>query len=108
MNLDFSLYMPTRILFGCGKLGNWGRRPSCRQEALIVIGASGAMRKQGYLRQVTRLLKSNGAASVVFDKIQPNPVFEHVEEAPRSPGQQVRLRPGLGGGSTIDSARASP
>ncbi len=108
MNLDFSLYMPTRILFGCGKLKELSTTlflPG--KKALIVIGASGAMKKLGYLDRVIKGLGDNGAAAVVYDRIQPNPLVEHVEE-----GAQVARKNkcdfvvGLGGGSTIDSAKS--
>jgi len=108
MNLDFSLYMPTRILFGCGKLAELGTTPFLPgRKAFIVIGTSGAMRKQGYLKQVTQLLKRNGASSVVFDTIQPNPLVEHVEEGAKvAKANKCDFVLGLGGGSTIDSAKA--
>ncbi|MEN6428112.1 MAG: iron-containing alcohol dehydrogenase [Phycisphaerales bacterium] len=108
MNLDFSLYMPTRILFGCGKLQELGTTPFLPgKKALIVIGVSGAMRKQGHLKRVTQLLKANGASSVVFDKIQPNPLVEHVEEGAKvAKANQCDFVLGLGGGSTIDSAKS--
>jgi alcohol dehydrogenase class IV len=38
------------------------------------------MKKHGYLDRVTKYLKSNGVETVVYDRIQPNPVSEHVEE----------------------------
>jgi alcohol dehydrogenase len=108
MNLNFSYYMPTRILFGCGKLQELGTTPFLPgRKALIVIGASGAMRKHGYLDKVVGHLKNNGADVIVYDKIEPNPLVEHVEE-----GAQVARKNkcdfvlGLGGGSTIDSAKS--
>jgi alcohol dehydrogenase len=108
MNLDFTYYMPTRILFGCGKLKELGTTPFLPyHKALVVMGASGAMRKHGYLDRVLRYLRQNGVASVVYDKIQPNPVSEHVEEGAevaKSNGCDVVV--GLGGGSTIDSAKS--
>lgn len=108
MNLNFALYMPSRILFGCGKLKELGTTPFLPgKKALIVIGTSGAMRKQGYLRTVMNLLKANGATSVVYDRIQPNPVSEHVEEGARMARQnKCDFVIGLGGGSTIDSAKS--
>jgi len=108
MNLDFAYYMPTRILFGCGKLKELGSTPFLPgTKALVVIGASGAMREHGYLDRVLGHLKDNGVGSVVYDKIQPNPVSEHVAEAAqiaRDNACDVVL--GLGGGSTIDSAKS--
>jgi alcohol dehydrogenase len=108
MNLNFNYYMPTRILFGCGKLKELGTTlflPG--KKALIVIGASGAMRTQGYLDKVLGYLKDNGAEAVVYDKIQPNPLVEHVEEGARVAREnQCDFVLGLGGGSTIDSAKS--
>ena len=108
MNLTFNLYMPTRILFGCGKLQELGTTPFLPgHKALVVIGAFGAMRKHGHLDRVVGYLKDNGAASVVYDKIQPNPVSEHVEEgAQLAKDNACDFVLGLGGGSTIDSAKS--
>jgi len=108
MNLDFSYYMPTRILFGCGKLKELSAAPFLPgQKALIVIGASGAMRKHGYLDRVAEYLKANNVGSVVYDKIQPNPVSEHIEQgAAVAKENQCDFVVGLGGGSTIDSAKS--
>lgn len=108
MNLNFSYYMPTRILFGCGRLQDLGTTPFLPgKKALIVIGASGAMKKHGYLDQVIGHLKGNGAESLVYDKIQPNPLVEHVEEGAGIARQnQCDFVLGLGGGSTIDSAKS--
>ncbi|MBN2131088.1 MAG: iron-containing alcohol dehydrogenase [Sedimentisphaerales bacterium] len=108
MNLDFSYYMPTRILFGCGKLKELSTTPFLPgKKALIVIGASGAMRKHGYLDRVTEYLKANNVDSVVYDKIEPNPVSEHVGQgAAVAKENQCDFVVGLGGGSTIDSAKS--
>ncbi len=108
MNLNFNYYMPTRILFGCGKLEELSTTPFLPgRKALVVIGASGAMRKQGYLDKVLGHLKDNGAEGVVYDKIQPNPLVEHVEEAAQiARKNKCDFVLGLGGGSTIDSAKS--
>src|SRR3989339_432383 len=108
MNLNFAFYMPARVLFGCGKLKELGTTPFLPgKKALIVIGASGAMRKQGYLDTVINLLRNNGAESAVYDKIQPNPVSEHVEQGAQVAKQnRCDFVVGLGGGSTIDSAKS--
>jgi alcohol dehydrogenase len=108
MNLDFSYYMPTRIIFGPGKLGELADTPYLPgKKALIVIGASGAMRKNGYLDRVVSYLKKNSADSVLYDQILPNPVSDHVEEgAAFARENSCDFVLGLGGGSTIDSAKS--
>jgi len=108
MNLDFSYYMPARIIFGCGKLSELKTTPYLPgKKALVVIGASGAMRKYGYLDRVLKYLKENGVDTVVYDKIQPNPVSEHVEEgASVAKENGCDFVVGLGGGSTLDSSKS--
>ncbi len=108
MNLDFSYYMPTRIIFGCGKLSELKTTPYLPgKKALVVIGESGAMRKYGYLDRVIKYLKENGVESVVYDKIQPNPVSEHVQEgASVAEENGCDFVVGLGGGSTLDSSKS--
>jgi alcohol dehydrogenase len=108
MKTDFSYYMPTRIIFGCGKLKELETTPYLPgKKALVVIGVSGAMNKYGYLERVTKYLKANGVETVVYDKIQPNPVSEHVEEgASITKENGCDFVVGLGGGSTIDSAKS--
>ncbi len=108
MNLDFSYYMPTRIIFGCGKLSELKTTPYLPgKKALVVIGESGAMRKYGYLDRVIKYLKENGVESVVYDKIQPNPVSEHVQEgASVAKENGCDFVVGLGGGSTLDSSKS--
>ena len=108
MNFNFSYFMPTKILFGSGKLkelATFERLPG--KKALVVIGATGAMKKHGYLERVTDYLKRNRVKTVVFDRILPNPVTEHVDEGAaiaREEGCDFII--GLGGGSTIDSAKS--
>ena len=108
MNLAFTYYMPTRLLFGAGTLKELATTPFLPgRKALIVIGAAGAMRKHGYLDTVVKLLTANKVESVVFDKILANPVEENVMDgaaAARDNGCDFVL--GLGGGSSIDAAKS--
>jgi len=108
MKLDFSYYMPTRIIFGCGKLSELKTTPYLPgKKALVVIGESGAMKKYGYLDRVIKYLKDNGVESVVYDKIKPNPVCEHVREgASVAKENSCDFIVGLGGGSTLDSSKS--
>ncbi len=107
MDLAFSYYMPTRILFGAGRLKELATVSLPGKRALIVIGATGAMRENGYLDRAAEYLRQNGVESVVYDKILPNPVSEHVDEgAAFAKESGCDFVVGLGGGSTIDSAKS--
>ncbi len=106
-NSIFNLYIPTRILFGCGEIKKLATEKMPGKKALIVISSGTSMRKYGYLGNVIRYLKENNVESVVFDKILPNPTKQHVMEAAQMCREEgCDMIVGLGGGSSIDSAKA--
>ncbi|KAB1442998.1 iron-containing alcohol dehydrogenase [Pseudodesulfovibrio senegalensis] len=107
MNNDFTFFIPTKILFGPGKVRELASMTMPGKKALVVISAGKSMRANGYLDTVLDGLQQAGAETVVFDKILPNPVSEHVAEGAqlaRSEGCDFVV--GLGGGSSIDSAKS--
>ena len=107
MSVSFDYCIPTRMIFGAGKLEELGNVPLPGKKALVVISSGTSMRKYGYLDRVKDLLKKNGADSVVFDKILPNPIKEHVMEgAALAKEEGCDFILGLGGGSSIDSAKS--
>ncbi len=105
--MSFTYHIPTRILFGPGKLDDLAEEKLPGKKALIVISAGTAMKKHGYLDRVVSLLQKAGAESVVFDKILPNPINRHVAEgAEMAKSLGCDFVVGLGGGSSIDSAKS--
>jgi len=105
--MDFNYYIPTRILFGAGSLSKLGNVPLPGKKALIVISAGKSMRQNGYLDRVIGLLEKQNVAYVVFDRILPNPVKSHVMEAAELAKKEgCDFIIGLGGGSSIDSAKS--
>jgi len=106
-NPIFSVHIPTKILFGCGELKKLATEKLPGKKALIVISGGTAMKKYGYLDKVIGLLKENNVTSIVFDKILPNPIKSHVMEAATvCREKQCDFVVGLGGGSSIDSAKS--
>lgn len=105
--MKFQIYMPTKILFGAGELNNLAKIDLPGKKALIVISSGNSMKKNGYLQRVIDLLKKQEIESVVFDKIQPNPLLESVMEgADYCKEHKCDFVIGLGGGSSIDSAKS--
>jgi alcohol dehydrogenase len=105
--MNFNYFIPTRILFGAGSLNKLGKVALPGKKALIVISAGKSMRKNGYLDRVTGLLEKQNITWVIFDKILPNPIKSHVMEAAelaKTEGCDFII--GLGGGSSIDSAKS--
>lgn len=105
--MNFTYFIPTKILFGCGKLNELGDQNLPGKKALIVISSGKSTRANGYLERVQNELKRAGVDFVVFDKILPNPILSHVMEgASFARKEGVDFVIGLGGGSSIDSAKS--
>lgn len=105
--MSFQFYMPTRILFGKGKLNELHAQDLPGKKALIVTSAGQSVKKYGYLARLEEQLKKAQVDSVLFDKILPNPINEHVMEgAALAKNNQCDFIIGLGGGSSIDSAKS--
>lgn len=102
----FNYYMPSRILFGKGKLDEFiNYLPG--KKALIVTSSGPSMKKYGYLGRVEELLNKAGIPYVIFDKILPNPIKVHIMEGSalaRENGCDFVI--GLGGGSSIDASKS--
>jgi len=104
--MNFNYYIPTKILFGPGKLNELAGEDLPGKRALIVISSGNSMKKLGYLKRLEDILEGKGIGYVVFDKILPNPIKAHVMEgAELAKDEKCDFVIGLGGGSSIDSAK---
>lgn len=104
---NFTYYIPTRILFGAGTLNELHAQPLPGKKALIVTTTGKSIKQFGYLDRVEKQLKQAGISGVLFDKILPNPVKKHVMEgAALAKSEGCDFIIGLGGGSSIDSAKS--
>ncbi|MCI1209143.1 MAG: iron-containing alcohol dehydrogenase [Treponema sp.] len=105
--MNFLSHDPVKIVFGAGKLKELHEQKLPGKKALIVISNGKSTRANGYLDTLEHELKLAGVESVVFDKILPNPVKRHVMEgAEFARKNNCDFVIGLGGGSSIDSAKA--
>ncbi len=103
----FHQFIPTRLYFGAGEIQKLGSIALPGHQALIVLSAGTSMRRFGYLDTVTSLLDKQGVEYAIFDKILPNPIREHVMEAAAlCRAEKCDFVIGLGGGSSIDSAKS--
>lgn len=105
--LQFQYFMPTKVVFGAGKLAELATAKLPGVKPLVVSSAGGSMRRSGVLERVLGYLKANGCTPVLYEKIAPNPVLESVDagaELARKEGCDFVV--GLGGGSPIDAAKA--
>ncbi|HEX2999185.1 MAG TPA: iron-containing alcohol dehydrogenase [Armatimonadota bacterium] len=105
--MDLTYHIPTKILFGKGQLANLHAQALPGKKALLVISSGKSIRSNGYLARVEEQLDLAGVAHTVFDKILPNPIKSHVMDGAAFAREQgCDFIIGLGGGSSIDSAKA--
>ncbi|MDK2808383.1 MAG: alcohol dehydrogenase [Clostridiales bacterium] len=105
--MNFNYYIPTKLLFGNGALNELHKQTLPGKKALIVISAGKSMRENGYLDLLLEQLTRANISSAVFDKILPNPIKSHVMEgAALAKAEGCDFVIGLGGGSSIDSAKS--
>ena len=104
---NFSYYMPTRIFFGAGSVKKLSRAPLPAGRGLLITGGSSTT-KLGYVDKVCAALAEAGHEMTVYRDVQPNPTIENVREcATLAREQECTFVVGLGGGSSIDTAKAA-
>lgn len=107
MNMDFTLFTPTKLLFGRGKLNELGSQQLPGKKALLLISSGKSVRANGTLDRVTAQLDKAGVAYTICANIHENPSREVVMEAAacaKANGCDFVLA--VGGGAVLDSAVA--
>lgn len=105
--MSFRMYVPTRIVFGAGKLSKLHSQKLPGKKAMIVISNGKSTRANGSLDQTIAELEQAGVSSVVFDKIMANPLKSTVMEGGAfAKENDCDFIVALGGGSVMDAAKA--
>lgn len=105
--MSYQCYLPTRVLFGCGKLGELHGQKLPGKKALLVISNGKSARESGALGRTQRELTLAGVEYIVYSNVGANPLKSQVEE-----GARLAVENGcdfivaLGGGSVMDAAKA--
>jgi len=103
---NFQFFMPTKVLFGAGQLGNLHLEQMPGRKALIVTSNGSSTKKYGYLEAVERELDLAGVGHVLFDEVRPNPTNHNVMDGAAKARQNgCDFVVALGGGSVIDCAK---
>ena len=104
---NFSYFMPSRIFFGAGSVKKLSRAALPAGKGLIITGGT-STRKLGYVDKVAQALADGGHETIVYADVQPNPTIEGVRAcAALAREQGCTFVVGLGGGSSIDTAKAA-
>ena len=105
-NLNYDMYVPTRVVFGAGVLNHLSEQPMPGKKALIVISNGKSTRANGYLSRTEAQLRKAGVEMALFDGVSPNPTVSNVNagaQAARENGCDFIVA--LGGGSVMDCSK---
>ena len=102
---NFNFYMPTKVLFGPGKLKELHGESLPGKKALICIGGQ-SVKKYGYLATLESELDQAGVAHVLFEGIRPNPTDINVMDGAKAVKENgCDFVIALGGGSVMDCVK---
>jgi alcohol dehydrogenase len=105
--MSFNMYVPTRFIFGCGRLSELHEQKLPGKKAMVVISNGKSTKENGSLDLTVAELSKAGAQSVVFDQVQANPLKSTVmagAKTARDNGCDFIVA--LGGGSVMDASKA--
>ena len=105
--MSYQFYVPTRTLFGAGKLNELHTQTIPGKKAMVVISNGKSMKETGTLYRVLKELTYAGVETVVFDYVQANPLRSTVMDgAAYAKENRCDFIVALGGGSVMDASKA--
>lgn len=105
--MDFRYKLTTNLLFGTGKERIIGKEAAKLGEKVMIVTGGSSTKKSGLLDRTKAMLEEYGVEYVVFDKVKQNPICSTVDEgAAVMRHENCSGAVALGGGSSIDSAKA--
>jgi len=105
--MAFNMYLPTRTLFGAGMLNELHNQNLPGKKAMIVITNGKSAKVNGYLARLKEQLKMANVETVVFDKVQANPLKSiAMAGATYSKENNCDFIVARGGGSVMDASKA--
>ncbi len=103
----FHMYVPTRLIFGRGRLSRLHRQKLPGKKAVLVISKGKSVRENGALDRTLEQLHKAGVEAAVFSGIGANPTrTEVMAGADFARGHGGDFIVALGGGSVMDASKA--
>lgn len=103
----FTYEMPTRIVYGVGSVEKTGEEVRGLGVQKILIITDQGVKNAGVLDPVTAALEKSGVEYIIYDKVRADSGVDIVSEATelaKENGSELIL--GIGGGSSMDTAKA--
>ena len=105
--MSFNMYVPTRFIFGNGRLSELSQYKMPGKKAMIVTTSGTSVFKNRAYDHTIEQLNKAGVASVLFNEVQANPLKSTVMNgAAFAKENQCDFIIALGGGSVMDAAKA--
>ncbi len=104
---DFNYFIPTRVVFGQGKLEETGEYVKQYGKKALIVTTGTFFKENGLVGRLQKILQASGVASEFYPDVDPNPLSTQVDKGvkfAKETGCDVFI--GLGGGSAIDAAKA--
>ncbi|MGA2977289.1 MAG: iron-containing alcohol dehydrogenase [Spirochaetia bacterium] len=105
---NYRQFMPVTIHFGAGALGELGGIVRKYGKKVLLVTEPWVGWNEKLLHECKAILEKEGLEVTVFDGVIPNPTTAAVAEAARAgKGAGCQVVVGVGGGSTMDTAKAA-
>ena len=105
--MNFQFHSPTKIIFGSGSLEMIGTNCKIFGDRTLIVSVKNSMRKYNHLKIVIDSLKKEKILFDVFNNISPDVKSHEINEGiTLSKKFGAKFIIGLGGGSSIDAAKA--
>ncbi|MGO0904449.1 iron-containing alcohol dehydrogenase [Clostridioides difficile] len=105
--MNFNMYVPTRFIFGNGRLDELHQQKLPGNKALLVISSGKSTKENGALDRTQNQLKMAGVEFVLFNEIDANPDKNSIMNgASYARKTNCDFIIALGGGSVMDASKA--
>lgn len=104
--MSYTFFNPTRVLFGAGQLNHLHQQVLPGKKAMVVISKGKSVRENGALDRTLAQLAQAGVETVLFDRVEANPLKTTVEQGAQCARENAcDFIVALGGGSVMDAAK---
>jgi alcohol dehydrogenase class IV len=101
---DFNFHMPTKIVFGPGKIKELTKHLTGRSDRILLVTDKMVAEKSGALKKISAQVHDKMA--FLFDEVEENPSLDLIEKGRETIRENpVQLIIGIGGGSSMDAAK---
>ena len=105
--LDFEYYVPTRIIFGRDRIKNLSSEIRKYADRVLVLYGGGSIKRFGLYEKVIKILDQDDIFYCELSGVKPNPRIKQVRKGvDLCRENNLKLILAVGGGSTIDCAKA--